>query len=60
MIKEGGDEVMKKFGEKFRELRVEPNRNNMVKVLKIGNQSIVRLPYQESQTRRDFQGWDSI
>ena len=43
LIKEGGDEVIKKFGEKYRELRVEPNRNNIVEALQMGNQSNARL-----------------
>ena len=40
---EGCDEVMKNFGEKYRELGVKPNGKNTVEVLYMGNQSNARL-----------------
>ena len=46
VVKEGCNEVLKNFWEKYRELRVEPIRMNTKEALYMGNQSNTRLQYQ--------------
>ena len=46
VIKEVGEEVIKKFGEKYRELEIESNRNNTGEALYIKSKSNTRLRYQ--------------
>ena len=42
MVKQGGQEVMNKFEEKYRELWVEPNRKSAVESYYMGNHSVAR------------------
>ena len=50
VVNEGGEEVIKNFGDKYRELRVKPIRNNTFGALYM--LSNAKLLYQDNQIRR--------
>ena len=47
VIKAGGDTVVKNFGDKFRELKIEGSRKKTVETLCMGTKSGARRNFQE-------------
>ena len=57
VVKTGG-EVMTRFRDKYKELRIETGRKKTVDSYYMGRQSKSRERYQNSRIRRDFHGRD--
>lgn len=57
-VKTNGDNVMKNFRDKYRELKIESNRGKAAYTFYMGKQSISREMFHNQRTRRDSQGRD--
>ena len=58
VVKKNGDNVMKDFRDKYRELKIESNRGKTADTFYMGKQSLSRQRYHNQRTRRDSQGRD--
>ena len=58
VVKEGGVEVMNNLKNKFRELKIEGNREQEVNVYYMGKESVSRLRYHEQRRRGELQDRD--
>ena len=58
VVKKNGDNVMKDFRDKYRELKIESNRGKPAETFYMGKQSLSRQRYHNQRTRRDSQGRD--
>ena len=53
IVKENGEDVMKKFRTKYRELKVEPNRGKVNDSYYMGHQSASRQRFHSQRMRRE-------
>ena len=58
VVKEGGIEVMSKLKNRFKELKIEGNRENEAKTYFMGKESASRWNYHEQRRRRESQERD--
>ena len=58
IVKTGGEEVMNEFRDKYRELKIESNREKTTDSYYMGNRSLSRQRFHNERTRRDSQGRD--
>ena len=58
VVKKNGENVLKDFRDKYRELNIESNRGKPTDTFYIGKQSLSRQRYHSQRTRRDLQGRD--
>ena len=59
VVKAGGDEVMKNLKNKFRELKIESNREGVIECNYMGKESPSRIRYHSQRRRRESQSGDS-
>ena len=62
IVKKGGEEVMKNLKNKFRELKIESNREDEKETFYMGKESVSRTRYHEQRRRRESQNraWPRI
>ena len=58
VVKQGGHGVMTEFKKKYKELKVEPNREKVNEAYYMGHESLSRQRYHEQRRRRESQGRD--
>ena len=58
MLKANKESVLKNFRDKYRELKIESNREKPAVTYYMEKQSVSRQRYNEQRTRRDSQGRD--
>ena len=58
VVKTNGDEVIKQFRDKYKELKIESNRGRPADTNYVGKQSLSRQRFHSQRTRRDSQGRD--
>ena len=58
VVKANGDEVIKEFRDKYKELKIESNRGRPADTYYMGKQSLSRQRFHSQRTRRDLQGRD--
>ena len=58
VVKKGGDNVMKNLKDKFRELKIESNRGEVIECNYMGKESPSRARYHEQRRRRESQNRD--
>ena len=58
VVKVNGDNVLKDFRDKYRELKIKSNRGKPAETFYMGKQSLSRQRYHNQRTRRDSQGRD--
>ena len=56
VVKANGDEVIKDFGDKYKELKIESNRGRPADTYYIGKHSLSRQRFHSQRSRRDSQG----
>ena len=60
IVKAGGEQVMTEFMKKYKELRVENNRDKVAETYYMGHESLSRQRYREQRGRRESQGRETM